>query len=433
MRLDYLFSDVTAVTLGEKGILSNAWVGVKDGRIVWVGASAPDDAQADRIITGPRRVLIPGLVNAHTHIAMTAFRGFADDLPLHRWLNERIFPAEAKFSERGVYLSARLGMLEALAAGTTGICDAYFKLSSIAEAAKECGIRANICNMLTWFGEGACPDADNAFQEALALARDYKDDPLVTADAGLHAVYTSNPESWEKIGRFARENGMRLHIHIAETRKEVDDCRAQYGCSPTEALRRAGMFENPVTAAHCVYLDEADRAILREAGAVIVHNPTSNCKLASGFADIPAMEGIRVALGTDGMASNNTHDLFGEMKLAALLAKACSLDASVLPARKVLEMAAQGGAAAMSREGRAGRIEVGYDADLALLNFDTPALSPCYDVLSHLVYAACGRDVELTMVNGRVVWENGEFPGIDAERCMAELREYCKKTFGDCV
>ncbi len=340
MELDYLFADVTAVTLSGKGVLPNAWVGTKDGRIVWVDTQPPADAGAARVIQRPRRVLIPGLVNAHTHIAMTAFRGFADDLPLHRWLNERIFPAEAKLSERGVYLSARLGMLEALSTGTTGICDAYFKLSSIAAAAKECGIRANICNMLTWFGEGACPDSDNAFQEALTLARDCKDDPLVTADAGLHAVYTSNPESWEKIGSFARDNGMRLHIHIAETRKEVDDCRAQYGCSPTEALRRAGVFENPVTAAHCVYLDEADRATLRDAGAVVVHNPTSNCKLASGFADIPAMEGIPVALGTDGMASNNTHDLFGEMKLTALLAKACSLDASVLPARKVLEMAA---------------------------------------------------------------------------------------------
>ena len=433
MKLDYLFSDVTAVTLGEKGILPHAWVGVKDGRIVWADACPPPDAQADRVISRPRRVLIPGLVNAHTHIAMTAFRGFADDLPLHRWLNERIFPAEAKLDPRGVYLAARLGMLEALSTGTTGICDAYFKLPQIAAAAKECGIRANICNMLTWFGEGPAPDSDNAFQEALELAREYRDDPLVTADAGLHAVYTSNPESWEKIAGFAKENGMRLHIHIAETQKELDDCRAKYGCSPVKALYKAGAFQNPVTAAHCVYLDEADRAILREAGAVIVHNPVSNCKLASGIADVPAMRGIRVALGTDGMASNNSHDLFEEMKLSALLAKVRSLDAAALPAGQALEMAVLGGAAAMGREGRAGRIQVGYDADLALLNFDTPALTPCYDVLSHLVYAAAGRDVEMTLVNGKAVYENGEFPGVDAERCAAELREYCKKTFGDCV
>ena len=429
MKLDCLFADVTALT--PEGVLPHAWVGTKDGKIAYAAAQEPEGSDAARVIRRPRRVLIPGLINAHTHIVMTAFRGYADDLPLHRWLNERIFPAEAKLDERGVYLAARLGMLEALSCGTVGICDAYFKLAQIAAAARECGIRANICNMLTWFGEGAAPDTDNAFREALELARDSRDDPLITADAGLHAVYTSNPASWEKIGRFAFENGMRLHIHISETKKENDDCLARYGCTPTEALYRAGVFKNPVTAAHCVWVSGEDRAILRDAGAVIVHNPVSNCKLASGIADVAAMQGIRVALGTDGMASNNSHDLFEEMKLTALLAKVRSLDASDCPAGQVLEMASQGGAAAMGREDSAGRIEVGYDADLALLNFDTPALTPCYDVLSHLVYTATGRDVELTMVNGRVVYENGEFPGIDAERCSAELREYCKATFGD--
>ncbi len=431
MKLDCLFAGVTAVTLGERGVLKNAWVGVSGGKIVYLDTKAPRDVSAGRIIERPRRVLIPGLINAHTHISMTALRGYADDLPLHRWLNERIFPAEAKLSERGVYLGARLGMLEAIASGTTGIVDAYFKLSGIARAARETGLHANICNMLTWFGEGAAPDTDNAFREALELQQEYSGDELVRADAGLHAVYTSNPESWEKIARFAQEHGMRLHVHISETKKENEDCIARWGASPVEVLERAGVFGSPVTAAHCVYLSDRDREILRAHDAVIVHNPTSNCKLASGIADVEAMEGITTALGTDGVASNNRHDLFAEMKLAALLGKVRTLDASALPAGRVLRMATEGGARAMGRENRAGRIEPGYDADLALLNFDTPRLSPCYDTLSHLVYAATGEDVELTMSAGRILYENGEFPGIDAERCMRELREYTKETFGE--
>ena len=428
MKLDYLFADVAALL--PEGVRKGVYVGVADGKIVWVSDEAPEECGA-RVIRRPRRVLLPGLTNAHTHIAMTAFRGYADDLPLQAWLNEKIFPAEAKLDARGVYLGARLGMLEALSCGTTAICDAYFRLTSVAKAAKECGIRANLCNMLIYFGEGAAPDSDNSFREALEVLEAYPDDPLVTADMGLHAVYTSGPASWRKAGEFARAHGLRLHLHLSETRQENDDCRKQYGCSPTQALAREGVFDGPVLAAHGVYLDDADRELLRTHGVTVAHNPTSNCKLASGIAEVQALEGIPTALGTDGMASNNSHDLFGEMKLCALLGKVRAGDAAALPAASVVRMATEGGAAARGKSGCAGKIAVGCDADLALVNFDTPALSPCYDVLSHLVYAATGRDVELTMTAGRVVYENGEFPGLDAERCAAELREYCKATFGE--
>ncbi|MEA4824941.1 MAG: amidohydrolase [Clostridiaceae bacterium] len=433
MKLDCLFADVTAVTMAAPGVLRSAYVGVADGKIVYIGREMPRDTEIARVIRKPHRVLMPGMTNAHTHIAMTAFRGYADDLPLHRWLFEKIFPAEAKLDARGVYLAARLGMLEALSTGTTAVCDAYFNLDSIAKAAKECGIRANICNMLTYFGEGAAPDTDNAFRETRELAAAYAGDALVTTDMGLHSVYTSTQSSWEKVGVYAREHNLRLHIHLSETQKENDDCFAKYGCSPTAALERAGVFDNAVTAAHCVFLSEADRTILRMHNTVIAHNPTSNCKLASGIADVASMKGIPVALGTDGMASNNTHDLFGEMKLCAMLAKVRAMDASICPADEVVRMATVGGAAAVGREGCCGKLKVGYDADIVMLNFDTPSLSPCYDTLSHLVYAATGRDVELTMVGGRVAYENGAFPGIDAEKCAAELREYCKATFGERV
>lgn len=434
MKFTVLFSDVTVVAEPGK-VLRHAYVGVAGDKIAYVGTEPPCGAEIERNICRPRRVLIPGLVNAHTHIPMTALRGYADDVPLHKWLTEHIFPAEAKLDERGIYLGARIGMLEALSTGTTAVCESYSRLHMIARAACETGIRANICNMLLWFDKGPADYSDRAFTETERLLREYGNGrhPLIRPDMGLHAVYTSDPACWKQTAAFARDLHLRIQLHLSETQRENDDCRAQYGCSPTQALEQAGIFDLPVTAAHCVALSDEDRAILARHNVTAVHNPVSNCKLASGIADMRALTtaGIPAALGTDGMASNNSMDLFEEMKLAALLAKVSTGEASSCPAADAFRMATVGGAHAMGRENRAGLIAVGYDADLALLNFDVPHLTPCYDVLSHLVYAASGRDVELTMCAGRTVYENGEFPGIDHERDMAELREYCESKFGE--
>jgi len=436
MRIDVLFSDVTAV-LDPDTVLENANIGITDGKIVWADSRYPKDAEIGREIRRPRRVLIPGMVNAHTHIPMTVLRGYADDYPLQPWLYDHIFPAEAKLDERGIYLGAKLGMLEALSTGTTAICDSYSRLHWIAKAACETGIRANLSNMLLWFDKGPADFSDRSFEDTLTVIREYGNGrhPLVTPDMGLHAVYTSDPACWKQTADFARDFHLRLQVHLAETPTEDRECRERYKKSPTEALFEAGVFDVPATAAHCVVLNDVDREILRQCGVTAVHNPVSNCKLASGIADTMKMQkiGISVALGTDGMASNNSHDLFEEMKLAALLAKVSEMDASACSARDAFRMATEGGAKAVGRDTHSGRIRVGYDADLVLLNFDAPALTPCYDVLSQLVYAASGRDVEMTVVNGRTVYENGEFPGIDHEQLCAEVREYCKSTFGDKV
>ncbi|NMA09081.1 MAG: amidohydrolase [Clostridiales bacterium] len=427
-RIDTLFADVTAVTMdGEP--LPHAHVGVTDGTIGYLSQTEPVDTEIGRTVRGSRLVLMPGLINTHTHIAMTALRGYADDAALHTWLFDRIFPAEHKLDARGVYLAARVGMLEAVGTGTTAILDNYFHILSVADAAVETGLRAEVANIAMYFGDGVIPETDRTFSDCRDVMEKYSGHPLVRAGTGIHAVYTSNPETWAYMADYAGTHRLRMQLHLSETAKENADCLEKYGVSPTAALENAGVFALPVTAAHGVHLSAEDRTLLKAHDVTVSHCPASNCKLASGIADVPAMlsAGVNVSLGTDSVASNNSHDLFRELKLAALLGKVRTGDAEALPARTVLAFATANGARAMGY-GKSGRIRMGYDADLTLLDFDAPHLTPCWDVCSQLVYAATGRDVCMTMVNGRVVYERGAYPGIDHEKWMAELREYCEKT-----
>jgi len=424
---DCLFADVTLLSPERHEPLEHAWVGVCDGKITYVGAAAPDGTAA-KTVQGEQLVLIPGLINAHSHVAMTALRGYADDVKLQSWLFDHIFPAEAKLDAEGVALAARLGMMESLSCGVTGLCDMYFCSDVVCDEAVRTGMRVMVSNAATRFGEGPLPPEDRTLTEFEAILERYPDHPMVRTVSGIHAVYTSNPETREQMLMLAQKYDMPILLHLSETETENRECMEKYGMSPTELLEKEGILDVPVVAAHCVHLSARDREILREHGVVCVHNPVSNCKLASGIADIAAMEnaGLTIALGTDGVASNNNHDLFEEMKLMALLGKVKTGDASAVSAHDAFRAATMGGAAAMGRADCAGQIRVGFDADLAVLDFDQPHLQPMHNVLSSLVYAASGRDVVLTMNNGRIVYENGRFPGLDEKETAAQLREYVK-------
>lgn len=427
--MDYLFQNATVLTMcDERPVLQNGFVGVAGGKVVYVGETAPEEP-AVRTVDCRGKFLLPGLVNAHAHTAMCLMRGYADDYTLQTWLYEKVFPVEARLDERAILAGVRLGFAEMLRTGTTSASDMYFREPAVAALALECGMRVSLSNAVLAFDEATYdPEKDRAIQETRALIRDFHGagNGRIRADAAIHAEYTSYPAVWRYVTDIARENGLVLQVHVSETKKEHEECLARRGVTPTRALYDAGVFEAKVLAAHGVWLSDEDMDIFAEAGASVAHCPISNLKLGSGIARLAEMKrhGMNVALGTDGCCSNNTHDLFEEVKLAALLQKGVSGDPTCVTAYESLKMATVGGAKAQGRENEIGRIVEGFDADLILIGADSPILRPVYDPISTTVYSATGRDVCLTMVQGRILYENGQFTTIDVEQAMHEVEHY---------
>jgi 5-methylthioadenosine/S-adenosylhomocysteine deaminase len=412
-----LFSNVTAVLMDDAGtVLSNAYVGVDAGRIAYVGAAPPDIAAAETI-DGTNKVLMPGIINAHTHLPMTLLRGFADDMDLQTWLFEHIFPAEEKLTPEITVTGMQLGMMECLASGTVSVTEMYDFPEHCARAVIESGMKASLCR--PFFGDTAEPRRS----EASALIGQFHgyDNGRVKIDVSVHAEYTSAAAVWEAAAQLARDKDLRVHVHISETAFEHNECVKKYGMTPTAVLDKHGLFCVPATAAHCVHITDEDIGILAARGAAAVHNPVSNLKLNSGVARVRAMRdlGLNVALGTDGTSSNNSLDMFEEMKTAAILA---SGDAP-LTAAGALKLATRCGAASQGRAGESGQIAPGMDADLILLDFDKPHLTPLHNAVSSLVYSARGSDVVLTMVRGNTLYKNGEFMTIDREKVLFEARK----------
>lgn len=427
--MDYLFQNATVLTMcDERPVLQNGFVGVAGGKVVYVGETAPEEPAA-RTIDCRGKFLLPGLVNAHAHTAMCLMRGYADDYTLQTWLYEKVFPVEARLDERAILAGARLGFAEMLRTGTTSASDMYFREPAVATLALDCGMRVSLSNAVLAFDEATYdPEKDRAIQETRALIRDFHGagNGRIRADAAIHAEYTSYPAVWRYVTDIARENGLVLQVHVSETKKEHEECLARRGVTPTRAMYDAGVFEAKVLAAHGVWLSDEDMDIFAEAGASVAHCPVSNLKLGSGIARLAEMKrhGMNVALGTDGCCSNNTHDLFEEVKLAALLQKGVSGDPTCVTAYESLKMATVGGAKAQGRENEIGRIAEGFDADMILIDADSPILRPVYDPISTTVYSATGRDVCLTMVQGRILYESGQFTTIDVEQAMHEVEHY---------
>lgn len=422
-----LFQNVTAVlTEPSRSVLQNAYVATENGKISYVGTVKPEGT-FERVINGKGGILMSGLINCHTHVPMTAMRGYGDGHDLQDWLNNFIFPVEAKWDDRAIRACAQFGLMEMIASGTTCIADMYMRTPVIAQAVAEAGISANLSCGGLFFGESFSPAAcgDCANQEELFRAWHNYDNGRIRVDASLHAEYTSPPALWEWTADFAKRNDLGMHVHISETKREHEECKARHdGLTPIQAMDKCGVWDTHAIAAHCVWTTLEDWAIMADKGITAVHNPASNLKLGSGIAPIPAMmkAGVNVALGTDGVSSNNTTDLFEDMKLAALLQNGALCDPLALTAWDALEFATVNGAKALRRN--TGSIAVGKDADLILLDGDAVNLTPCHDAANNIAYAAHGCNVKLNMCRGKVIYENGEFLTLDAQQIRREVTDY---------
>src|SRR5271157_406353 len=413
--------------------IENGAVAIAGDRIVGVGTRAEIDArfQAKQRLDRPQAILAPGLINTHTHAAMSLFRGIADDLRLQDWLEKYIFPAEAKnVSPDFVRWGTRLGCLEMLLGGTTTFTDMYYFEDVVAETAKEAGMRGVLGETIIGF-----PVADNRTPaDALAFTEKYlarfRGDPLVVAAVAPHALYTNSDETLRASRALADKYHAPLIIHLAETKKENDDSLAARHMTPTQVLDSLGVFGGRTIAAHCVWVNDRDMAILKARGVGVAHCPSSNMKLASGVAPVVRMLALDLAvgLGPDGPAgSNNDFNLFEEMDLAAKLAKVTALDPQVLPATTALEMATIRGARVLGMEKEIGSLEGGKRADLIMVRLDRPNAVPLYGAISQMVYALKADDVRDVMVNGRPVVRDAKILTLDANAILLKAEEYRAK------
>lgn len=416
-------------------VLDDAFVVVEGETIASVTPTRPAGAFTQEIDCGGN-VLMPGLVNAHTHIPMTLMRGYGGGCDLHTWLNDWIFPAEAKLDGRAVRAGAGLALAELIASGVTTIADMYMHTTHIAQAVLEAGISANLsCGGVYFgapgdFGPDTCKDCEN--QRILTEEFHGAGNGQILVDASIHGEYTSNVPLWQWMADYAQRKGLGMHVHVSETQSEHEGSLTRWGLTPFRILDRYGVWDTRAIAAHCVWTTEEDWAAMADKGVTCVHNPVSNLKLGSGVAWVPAMKaaGVNVALGTDGVSSNNNQDMFEEMKFAAVLHNGVTHNPLALLPRDVLAMATRDGGRALGR--KTGVIAPGYTADLILVDFTRPHLTPCHSVTDHLVYSAHGSDVVMNMARGKVIYKDGTFLTLDLDQILAEVRQYAlPKLFGD--
>lgn len=411
----------------------DASIAIDSGTIVAMGPRAEIHAawQADRYKHWANVLVMPGLVNAHTHAAMTFLRGLADDMPLMDWLNTCIFPVEQHLSEEIVYAGSLLGYAEMLRTGTTACIDMYLIDKAFFRAADTAGIRCLGGQVIFAFPSPHCSDYKQGLEASRSHAEKFKHHERLRVAVSPHAVYTTNPQILTDCRDLAEELDLPLHLHLAETPAETAQCREMWGKNPLPYCDDLGLLTPKSTLAHVVDVQGEDLDILARSGAVVAHNPSSNMKLASGIAPIPAMlaRHIPVALGTDGAASNNRLNIFTEMGRAALLHKVAHQDPTTMPAWQVLDMATRGGAAAM-HDSRLGQLVVGGPADMIALDCNAPNLQPLYAPVSHMVYAATGMEVCMTMIAGEIVYEDGimirfDYPALLQE--MGQIAQWVRK------
>lgn len=402
-------------------IVQDGYVVVQDSRIRDITTVRPHDI---KIIGHRHDIVMPGLINLHTHAPMTLFRGLADDLPLMQWLEEHIFPTEKEFvNEEFAYLGSLLAALEMLHSGTTSFCDGYFFEDHVGRAAREAGLRAWIAEGFVGFPTPSIPDPTQALAYVRDFVKRWKDDELIQPTIFSHGVYTCEPDQLAAAYDLAEEFDVLYQIHLSETLHEVRQVREKYRMSPVELLDSVGGLSSRTLAHHCVAVGPADIMILACRGASISHNAESNMKLAAGVAPVPAMlrAEITVGIGTDGCASNNNLDMFGEMATVAKLHKVHTHNPTILDAATVLAMATDHGARALRFDG--GRLQKGAPADIIVLDGNRPNLVPIYNPVSHAVYAASGADVRDVIVDGRVVVQDHRCLTIDEEALIKECRQ----------
>lgn len=410
---------------GKEPFYGELWV---EGNRIWYVGSEKEKPEYlgkwDREIDAKGNLLMPGFKNAHTHSAMTFLRSYADDYPLQEWLFQKVFPYEAKLTEDDVYQLSKLAIMEYLTSGMTANFDMYLFPREIARASVDCGFRTVLTSGLNDFGPELSV-LDKLYQDL----NDYHE--LITFMIGFHAEYTTKKELLEGVAALAHKYQSPLFVHNSETASEVEGCVERYGMTPTCLMESLGMFEYGGGGYHCVHMSDQDLEIFRNRNLSVVTNPASNVKLASGIARIKDMldRGINIAIGTDGPASNNCLDMFREMFLVTGLAKIREKDASCVPADQVLRMAAVGGARAMGLKD-CDMLAEGKLADLIMINLNQPNMQPINNIVKNLVYAGSKQNVALTMVNGKVLYENGQFHiGVDAEEVYERVNRIVKEKF----
>ena len=428
--MDTLISNVTVVTMNPKmEVLFGAYIGIEDGKIASISKTAPSE-QPKTIIDGTGMVAMPGLHNCHTHLATSVLRSFCDDLSNTEALEAKL-KKEDKMDSRSAKAAALLSIAECLRFGITSVSDLYYYPNATAEAVAESGIKANLALSAYRFidhNEEFDFDTDEQCQELVKVTEKWHgyDNGRIKIDAGIHAEYTSNFKLWEALVGYASEKGLGFQLHLAETKEEAESCLDRTGMGPGELLNCHRVFNVPTTAAGCVHLEETERKMLGKKKASTVALPLAAAK--AGQISTPILEsvkaGMNVALGTDGAIESGNLDMFEVMRGAAMAARTASGNPAAMPSSAVLMMATVCGAQAQGRSKESGMLQVGMDADIVLVDFSAPHLMPCHNVINGLVYSAKGGDVAMTMVRGKILYQNGRFPTIDLQKVVEELTTY---------
>ena len=426
---DILITNGTILTMDARNrVIQDGYVAIMGASIALVEPSKDDQPvsrKAKKVIDAEGGLIMPGLVNGHTHAAMSLFRGLADDRPLMEWLNGYIFPAEQSMDADFVFTGTLLACAEMILSGTTTFCDMYLFEDEVAKASKKAGMRCLVGEVLYDFDSPNYGPIEKGLQYTEALIETWQDDPLVSIAVEPHALFTCSPELLKSAHDIARRYHVPVILHLAETKTEVEEIRKRYGKSPVHHLGSLGLLGPHLIADHCVHLSKEEIKRLSDHGVKVIHNPESNMKLASGIAPVPEMleAGMTVGLGTDGCASNNNLDLLEEMDTAAKLHKLNTMDPTVMDAVTVLRMATIEGAKALGMDGVTGSLEPGKCADVIVIDVKRPHLTPMYNPYSHLVYAARGNDVRHAVIDGKLVMEDRELLTVNLQDVMARATE----------
>lgn len=430
----YIIAGSFVLPMDKKmSVIENGGVVVNGGNILAVGEidKIIKDYKDYKLIDTGLSIVMPGLINTHTHAAMTYFRGLADDIALDEWLQKYIWPAEGKFvDEQFVAQASELACLEMLSAGVTCFNDMYFFADITAKIVKKSGIRVALGEAVLDFSTPSSQSPDDAIARTKELLQEYKNDEMVNIVINPHSTYTCGPKTLKKALGMAKDNNIPTHIHISETQKEVRDSLKKYHKTPVELLDAENLLNNKVIAVHSIWLEPQDIEIFKKNNAKVSHNPVSNMKLASGTAPLSkflSTKEITVGLATDGAASNNTLDMFSDMFASSLLHKSHQQDPSFLNAREIVKMATINAAKVLSMDEYCGSLEPDKRADIIVIDIDKPHLTPLYDPYSHIVYCANGSDVKHVFINGRQIMKDRQVLTIDREKTMYEARSFNKK------
>ena len=430
IKADILIYNGSILTMDSQNTtIPNGILAISGNKISYIGKNGKDPIEAKKELDTQGGLILPGLINSHTHAAMSLFRGLADDLPLMDWLHNYIFPVEGKMDADFVRVGTLLACAEMILSGTTTFCDMYLFEEEVAKAAKEAGMRSLVGEVIYDFPSPNYGTLEKGFIYTEELIERWEKDPLINIAVEPHSLFTCGEDLLVKANDLAIKKGVPLILHLAETKEEVSEIKKRFGKKPVQHLKDLGLLGSHLIVDHCVYLSESEIALLAENNVRVVHNPESNMKLASGVAPIPTMiaKGITVGLGTDGCASNNNLDLFGEMDMAAKLHKVHSLDPTVMNAQTLLRMATIDGAKVLGLEKITGSLEVGKRADIIVIKTNKPHLVPMYNMYSHLVYAVSGHDVQHSIIDGNIVMEDRRLCTLDVEEIIKRSKEKSSK------